>query len=292
MLNNRPISHSEIACYLDCEWKHDFKYNLRAEVRPEVTGKLLFGSAVHHGLEQYLRNKVPNPAGIAVQYAMARTIVEPKETLAIAAAVRAGMDFLAHQEPIEVLGVEERFERTFGDWRTTGSKDLVYRDAMGIAHVLDWKTTDPLPPDTTGQIDPQTVLYALDTMLSLGVDEIYAGRCYLRMAASAIKLTKSGHVNLTSSCSLADYVAYIEAHPLAAVDPQKAREKWGRWWSHHEDLLTRRFCERIVAQHAAAARRIRQKLRPLPNFRPKMCVHCEVSAQCLDRISNESTIFE
>jgi hypothetical protein len=281
---DRPISHSEIATYLDCQWKHDFKYVQRVPGKAELSGKMLFGLAVHHGLEQHLRLGLPNADQLAVDYAQARTILTPVEAESIASAVRAGLDFVEAISPVQVIGVEQKFTRTVMGWTVTGSKDFVYQDAYQAVHVLDWKTTDQLPSDTTGQIDPQTAIYALDTMLSRGLTEIYAGRCYLRMSPKNIKLTQAGLVNLTSTCSIDDYWAFVKNNPFAAVPREKAEQKWGKWWAHHEDLLTLHVCERIVAQHAATAQRIRERLRPLPNFRPKMCAHCEFNAQCQDRL--------
>jgi RecB family exonuclease len=291
-------SHSEIACYLDCRVKHHFRYRKRLPIA-EQPERLLQGTAVHAGLEYAANTRrgacqdlTTDPQKLAVAaYRESLLFPDDQDIAAISAATRAGVDFLAQANIGQVLATEERFDLDIDGWQVPGYIDLAYTDEHGQHHLLDWKTCDNLPQDTTGTIDPQTALYAYYWMTKHGLPWMYAGRCYLRLAAPEVSVTKGtknvpSRVSLQSTISRPDYLAYAAAHPEHTGTPddhEKALAKFTPWWRHHEDLVNLDFCRAVLLEWRAAAHEISLNLRPLPNYRPKMCIRCEYLGACIDR---------
>lgn len=285
-------SHSEISCYLECRRKHDFRYRKRLKVDNDQA-RLIQGTAVHAGLESFLRTHVDAadaPEVSAQSYRDQYCVPEPDDIAAIQASTRAGLEFLAHAEPAKILAIEEKFVVEIGGWTVPGVIDLAFEDDHKEPHVLDWKTSGKLPSDTTGTLDPQTALYAYVWMKRTGRTEIFAGRCYLRLALPKISLTKAGRVSLQSSCALSDYQAFVAANPDAMgtpADHAKALEAFAPWWRYHEDLVTLDYCEAILREWAAVAAEIELQLPPHPHHRPKFCTaYCEYVNECMDRTLN------
>lgn len=290
-------SHSEITTYLDCRVKHDFRYRKRLPVA-EQPERLTQGIAVHAGLEHAAVHRVSD-SGESWRTAAQQTAVSfyrqelavpaDQDMRAIAAATRAGADFIEQADIAQLLAVEEKFRISIDGWDVPGVIDLAYVDSFGQHHVLDWKTSDNLPQDTTGTLDPQTALYAYHWMLKHDLTCMYAGRCYVRLKAPEIEITKGGRVSVQSSVSKADYLAYVKEHPEhagTAEEQEKAEAKFGPWWRHHEDAVTLDSCRAVLVDWRAVALEIEQNLRPLPNYRPKLCLRCEYLGPCIDRAMN------
>jgi RecB family exonuclease len=291
-------SHSEIATYLDCRVKHHLRYRLRLPVVEQVD-RLVQGTAVHAGLEAAALARCDGSAAdaqaIAVEtYRKERVCPDDQDLSAIGAATRAGLDFLAQADIKTILATEERFQLNIDGWEVPGAVDLAFEDSYGQHHILDWKTANSLPEDTTGTLDPQTAIYAYHWMTSRGLTTMYAGRCYLRLTAPTVQLTQAtknvpSRVSLKSKLSRADYEAYAAAHPEHTGKPDdhaEALAKFGSWWRHHEDLVTLDYCRAVLLEWRAVAEEIELGLRPLPNLRPKMCIRCEYLSQCMDRSLN------
>jgi RecB family exonuclease len=298
-------SHSEISTYLDCRVKHHFRYRQRLPIAGQ-SERLLQGIAVHAGLEIVagstgqltatgFDSAIPVAQAAAVDaYRKEHMCPADQDLSAIGAATRAGVDFLRQADIRQVLAVEQPFTMDVDGWTVPGVIDLAYEDHQGQHHILDWKTSDNLPQDTTGTLDPQTAVYALEWMQRHGLTWMYAGRCYLRLATPEITITKGtknvpSRISLQSTLSGPDYLAYAAEHPEhtgTADDHQKALAKFGPWWRHHEDMVTRDYCRAGLVQWRAVAAEIEQNLTPLPNFRPKMCLRCEYLGPCTDRALN------
>lgn len=288
-------SHSEISCYLDCRVKHHFKYRQRLPILGQSL-RLEQGSAVHAGLELAAKGETDvEQAQAASVKRLHQTLVETSgdDVQAVMAATRAGLEFLKQADITKVLAVEEPFKIDIDGWTVPGVIDFVFQDSQGLHHLLDWKSSENLPQDTTGTLDPQTALYALVWMERHGLTWMYAGRCYLRLKAPDIKITKGGRVSEQSSCSLGDYEQYVKEHPEHAgteAEQAKAREKFGPWWRHHEDMVTLDYCRALMRQWRATAALIEQNSLPLTggaNIRPKFChKFCEYYSPCMDWILN------
>jgi hypothetical protein len=288
-------SHSEISCYLECRVKHHFRYRQRLPIVGQSL-RLEQGSAVHAGLELAAKGETDiNQAQAASVKRLHQTLVEISgdDVQAVRAATRAGLEFLKQADIAKVLAVEESFKAEIDGWTAPGVIDFVFEDSQGLHHLLDWKSSDNLPQDTTGTLDPQTALYALVWMERHGLTWMYAGRCYLRLKAPQIDITKGGRVSVQSSCSLTDYEQYVKENPEHAgteKEQAQAREKFGPWWRHHEDMVTLDYCRALMRQWRATAAEIERNDLPLiggANIRPKFChKFCEYYTPCTDWVLN------
>lgn len=278
-------SHSEIQTYLDCRVKHDFQYRQRLPIVGEAP-ELNRGLAVHKGMETYLmgdrRHFVDAVEAAHDELERLWLGAERVEYEAVAAAVRAGCEYVESLGRIEILGVEQRISVDFEGWTPNGGIDFLFvKD--DLVHVVDWKTCKDLGEPTADIPDGQVSLYAWWAMEEYGLPDIVAGRVYLRCKQPGTELTQKGKFSLTNAISLSEYLEFVERHPEAAIDPLKAAQKFGPWYRADMGLITRRLATSVLRDQARVAAEIAERRAPVPNRRPKMCVRCSYLSQCVDR---------
>jgi hypothetical protein len=291
-------SHSEILCYLDCRVKHHLRYRLRLPVVNGQAAELDKGSAVHTGMEYLAR--LPGFGGpdswkeaqsvAATDLRKRRLDATQSERLAVQAAVRAGHAYLMAIECQEVLGVERKIQPVVGTWTPNGVIDFIWRDRYGNIHIDDWKTCKDLGEPTVGVPDGQTALYAHWALEHFGLEQVHAGRVYLRTEEPTFEITKgAGKFSLQNKVSYDDYTRFLESTPFGdspALDDAKARERFGAWWRADIDIVTPRLALAILKDQRAVAQEIAQELEPVANRRPKFCIRCEYLSECVDRMTH------
>lgn len=250
---------------------------------------MLAGTAIHFGLEHAAKEIIRTTKLPAYGEAIDAALEKGSELGLFGAddkirwAVHAGMDFL-HQsleEGYEILEAEQFLDTGFGQWKAKGQIDLVLRHGDDLV-VLDWKTCSKLPGNTGECIDPQTTLYGWSIMEKYGVDELLAGRVYLRAAGEDIRVTKAGTVSKQSICSFPAYQTYVnEVSPTSCFGMEEAERRFGRWFRVDTTRLTRQSASAILSRLEKIVLEIEQGLEPHPSWRPKFCPNfCEHYDRC------------
>lgn len=284
--NSSKHSISEINSYMNCRKAHHYRYRLK--IHSEPAPSMLAGTAIHWGLE-VASTAMKNKTGLIPLGGVIDSAVEKASELGLFGAeariewaVTAGYQYLQEMAEAgwEVLESEQFIETGYGTWNARGQIDLVMRRGEEVL-VIDWKTCGKLPGCTSECIDPQTTLYSWAVMEQLGVDELTAGRVYLRTVDPRITLTKAGKVSKQSVCSFAAYKDFVKASPDACFGLEEAESKFGHWYREDTTRLTREHCEAILGTVEKIASEIDMNLEPHPNFRPKFCPNfCSHYAQC------------
>lgn len=283
-------SISAITTYLECRRKYAFRYRDRY---PEAgdNGFLTVGSAVHEAMEHLCKNlaKVRSDdlarAYEIVDAYLAQHIVGDVQDMRESAfvAVRAGAQFLRDFNPAKILAVEEETNLREGNWHAPGRIDLLCEDEYGAVTLIDWKTCQKFGDSTVAQLDPQTCVYAHEVFKQRpNLDEIQAGRVYLRATPPKLEITKAGKISLQSTLDWHTYMAAALDH--GPVDADKAERFLAPWYRADITRVTREHAASVVAMLGRIVDEMAQNLPAHPNLRPKMCGYCAYQTPCRDEV--------
>jgi hypothetical protein len=297
-MNSEPFraSISAITSYLECRRKYAFRYRDRYPGSGD-NGFLTVGSAVHAAMEHICRNSFTNGhfslpdnrvlwrANEIVDAYLAQHVIGDVQDMRQSAlvAVRAGEQFLIDFRPAKILAVETETNLREGNWHAPGRIDLLCEDEYGAVTLIDWKTSQKFGDSTVAQLDPQTCVYAHEVFKQRPeLDEIQAGRVYLRATPPNLEVTKAGKISLQSTLDWHTYLAAAREHgPVAQDKEDRFRAPWYR-----ADItrVTREHAARVVTMLGRVVDEMAQNLPAHPNLRPKMCGYCEFQEPCRDEV--------
>lgn len=282
----RIISQSEIATFLDCQFKHGFAYGglgepIRAKSRPEyLADGSSWGSAI----------ALLHTEGFNAAYDSLAALPEGENREKL---IQLLSSYTNKYEPLNLIETEKeltvhlaRPDNDLLGWYYVGHLDGVHKDSDGFLWIVEYKL--------------RTTLYSLEQISFMRQIKWYAWAWIkqfktmprgiivdetLNQLPKPIRFNKNGSVSAVQSCTAEEYVdACLKHHtPVNENTLQKLQEK--QWHARHKIFFSERELAEVPEELDRVASLLRHydsgALRPVRNTTAR-CARCEYKLICPD----------